>query len=142
MLAEYEKKLVNCPFNCYILKTFIHIAAACESVNASEHPSPVVIQSLQARLVSIQRRPDEVMKTLTPTCRQSGLCILFIDRPACYLISSDGNLVHGVVDGLQQLQHGVQSLLELTAVALLRAVFQQLLNTYTQIHTLSSPDFE
>lgn len=41
-----------------------------------------------------------------------------------YLISGDGDLMHGVVDRLEQLQHGVQGLLQFTAVSLLRAVFQ------------------
>lgn len=55
---------------------------------------------------------------------------LFIDLAVapCYLISSDGYLMHGVVDRLEQLQHGVQGVLELTAVSLLRAVLQQLLD--------------
>lgn len=60
--------------------------------------------------------------------------ILFIDLSGWYLISSDGYLMHGVVDRLQQLQHGVQSLPQFTAVSLLRAVFQQLLNTHTHTH--------
>lgn len=54
--------------------------------------------------------------------------VLFIDPAGCYLISSDGYLMHGVVDRLEQLQHGVQGVLELTAVSLLRTVLQQLLN--------------
>lgn len=65
------------------------------------------------------------------------------------LISCDGDLVHRVVDRLEQLQHRVQRLLEFTAVLLLSAVFQQLLSTHThtQTHTgksisplLAAPD--
>lgn len=44
-----------------------------------------------------------------------------------YLVSGDGYLMHGVVDRLQQLEHGVQGLLQFTAVSLLRTVLQQLL---------------
>ena len=66
-----------------------------------------------------------------------GHSIFLIDPTGRYLISSDGYLMHGVVDRLEQLQHGVHSLLEFTAVPLLRAVFQQLLdqNTHTHTHT-------
>lgn len=44
-----------------------------------------------------------------------------------YLISDDGDLVHGVVDGLEQVQHAVQRLLQLRAVLRLVAVFEKLL---------------
>ena len=66
-----------------------------------------------------------------------GHSIFLIDPTGRYLISSDGYLMHGVVDRLEQLQHGVHSLLEFTAVPLLHAVFQQLLdqNTHTHTHT-------
>lgn len=70
---------------------------------------------------------EKVMKVLTVI----NLAFNVDDRPyhrGQYLISSDGYLMHGVVDRLQQLQHGVQSLLEFTAVSLLRTVFQQLLS--------------
>lgn len=57
-----------------------------------------------------------------------------IDYPAgfdplacCHLISGDGYLVHGIIDRLEQLQHGAQSLLQLTAVLLHCGLLQKLL---------------
>lgn len=55
-----------------------------------------------------------------------------------YLITSDGYLMHGVVDRLEQLQHGVQSLLQLTAVLLLHAVLQELLSRDRHMDDMSA----
>ena len=67
--------------------------------------------------------------------------VLFIGLTGWYLISSNGYLMHGVVDRLEQLQHGVQSLLEFTAVLLLRTVLQQLLHRDTKTQVDRSVSF-